>query len=286
MIKKTTVFLLLTISFLYGQSIVQVNLKNGKTANGEFIGTYMEHVHLLVGENINYFKCDDIQSVTKSDYINVFEYDCSKNTVTADILFPPKLNPMTGEWETIIPDVFNPEKRKVLAKEEEKLARQEIYVSKNEEPQKNSTEKEGFSTERNLKNKLERTKNNFKEVINTSVKPAIYREQLEKTKKAFREIINPKTGSTIPNAFYEESKEKPQKKRIKQKLTTYAYEDGTVSFSEDEIRRFIKKEIRKELRKTLPYEIKKHKERTQNKLFQNVLLGCGAWFFFMMLLSF
>ena len=38
-------------------------------------------------------------------------------------------------------------------------------------------------------------------------------------------------------------------------------------------------------RKVLPYEIKKHKETKQNKLFQNVLLGCGAWFIFMIILS-
>ena len=52
--KKTIVFLLLAISFLAGQSIVQVKLKNGTTVKGEFIGTYMEHVHLLRGENIDY----------------------------------------------------------------------------------------------------------------------------------------------------------------------------------------------------------------------------------------
>ena len=139
-IKKTTVFFLLfAISFLSGQSIVQVKLKNGTTVDGEFIGTYMEHVHLLTGENINYFKCDDIQSVTKSGYINLLEYDCSKNTVSADILFPPQLNPMTGEWETIIPDVFNPKKRKVLAKEEEKLAIQKKRASKNKKQQERDT---------------------------------------------------------------------------------------------------------------------------------------------------
>ena len=114
--------------------MVQVKLKNGTTINGEFIGTYMEHVHLLTGENINSLKCEDIQSVTKS-HIYSFDYDCNKNTVSADILFPPQLNPMTGEWETIIPDVFNPKKRKVLAKEEEKLAIQKKRTSKNKEQQ-------------------------------------------------------------------------------------------------------------------------------------------------------
>ena len=161
MIKKTTVFFLLSVSFLSGQSIVQVKLKNGTTVDGEFIGTYMEHIHLLIGENINYFKCDNIQSVTKSGYVEFFKYDCNKNTVSADILFPPQLNPMTGEWETIIPDVFDPKKRKILAKEKEKLSRQEKRSSKDKKPQKKSTEKLNFNIEKNLTDQLEKTKNNF-----------------------------------------------------------------------------------------------------------------------------
>ena len=152
---------------------------------------------------------------------------------------------MTGEWETIIPDVFNPKKRKVLAKKEEKAL----------------------------------TKNNKWETL------AISKEQLEKTKNTFQEIINPKIKSSISGAFYEDTKGEPKKKKIKEKLKPYYYEDGAIGFSEDEIRRFIKKEVRKELRKTLPYEIKKHKEQRQNKLFQNILLGCGAWFLFMIMLS-
>ena len=279
-IKKTTVFLLLAISFLGGQNTVQVKLKNGTTANGEFVGTYMNHVHLLIGENIGYFKCDDIQSVTKS-HIYSFDYDCNKNTVSADILFPPQLNPMTGEWETIIPDVFDPKKRKVLAKEKEKLARIEKQTSKDKKPQENSTKQLSFNADKVLKEQLEKTKNNFQKIINTKVKP------------------------TISNAFYEDGKEKPYQNKTETKekvlssssttdnvssaqkgLTTYYYEDGAMGFSEDEIRRFIKKEVRKELRKALPYEIRKHKEQRQNKLFQNILIGCGAWFLFMMLLSF
>ncbi|MAI86382.1 MAG: hypothetical protein CMF99_04375 [Candidatus Marinimicrobia bacterium] len=307
MVKIFLAICFLAISFLGGQNIVQVKLKNGTTINGEFIGTYMEHVHLLTGENINSFKCEDIQSVTKS-HIYSFDYDCNKNTVSADILFPPQLNPMTGEWETIIPDVFDPKKRKVLAKEKEKLARQEKRSSKDKKPQKKPKEKLNFNIEKNLKDQLEKTKNNFQKAINTSVKPAISKEQLEKTKSSFQEMINPKIKSAISGSFYEDAKEEPSQnktqtnekgfsspssthsvstpqKEIKEKLTTYYYEDGAISLSEDEIRRFIKKEVRKELRKALPYEIRKHKEQNQNKLFQNILLGCGAWFLFMIMLS-
>ena len=234
MVKKFFTMYLLAFSFLAGQSIIQVKLKNGKTIDGEFIGTYMEHIHLLIGENINYFKCDDIQSVTESGYINVFEYDCNKNTVTADILFPPQLNPMTGEWEAIIPDLFDPKKRKLLAKKEiEKLTAAERPSSEYKAGQKNPTEKPNFE----IKNILEK--------------------QIEKTKANQDPVFLPAATS----------------------------DTSTSNLSEDELRRFIKSEVRKEIRKTLPYEIRRHKEQNQNKLLQNVLLGCGAWFLFMIMLS-
>ena len=308
MVKNFFIIYFLAVSFLAGQSMVQVKLKNGTTVGGEFIGTYMDHIHLLADENINYFRCEDIQSVTKSGYVNVFEYDCSKNTVTADILFPPQLNPMTGEWETIMPDVFDPKKRKVLTNREKKLARLEKRASKDKKPQENSIKKPGFDTEKFLEDQLEKTNNNFQKVINTSLKSVISKEQLEKTKNTFQEIINPKTKSAISNTSYENAKEKSYQNKtetnekvfsspstnnnlsaspdeIKEGLVPNPYNNHAMSLSEDEIRRFIKKEVRKELRKTLPYEIRKHKEQRRNKLFQNVLLGCGAWILFMIMIS-
>ena len=287
-IKKTTILLLLAISFLSGQNMIKVKLKNRTTVEGEFIGTYMEHIHLLIGENINYFKCDDIQSVTKN-HIYSFDYDCSKNTVTADILFPPQLNPMTGEWETIIPDLFDSEKRKILAKEEEKerLARQENQASKNKKTQKNLAEKPGFDTEKVLKEQLEKTKNAFQEVVKISedltvpfTSNSLYKNKKEKPYQDKTEP-NEKGGSSSSTT----NSVPRHQKEVKDKLKTYYYEDGTVNLSEDEIRNFIKNEVRKEIRKTLPYEIRKHKEQKQNKLFQNILLGCGAWFLFMIMLS-
>ncbi len=277
---------LLAISFLAGQNMVQVKLKNGSNIGGEFIGTYMQHVHLLTGENINYFKCDDIQSVTKSDDLNIFEYDCSKNTISADILFPPQLNPMTGEWETIIPDIFNPRKRKALAKEEEKLAKLKKRTSEGKKRQENSTKQPDFNTAKALEEQLEKTKNNFQKVMNTKVKPALSTAFNGDAKEELYQNKTQTKGKTFSSPFTTNGVSKKPQKRIKKELTTYHYEDGAISFSEDEIRKLIKKEVRKELRKALPYEIKKHKEQSQGKLFQNILFGCGAWFLFMMLLSF
>ena len=111
--KSVALPLLMAFSFLFGDNNVQVRHGDQQVAQGEFIGTYMNHVHILVGENIYYYSCDDIISITYASeglsYGKGFDYDCSKNTVTADILFPPEFDPMTGEMAQILPDVFNPD---------------------------------------------------------------------------------------------------------------------------------------------------------------------------------
>ena len=97
---------MMTLSLLLGDGTVQIELTNGQEVQGEFIGTYMDHVHVLTGEKLYYYACDDILSIISPE--EEFDYDCSENTVTADILFPPELDPMTGEWAQKLPDVFNP----------------------------------------------------------------------------------------------------------------------------------------------------------------------------------
>jgi hypothetical protein len=120
--KSIVLLLLMTFSFLFGDDNVQVRHGDQQVAQGEFIGTYMNYVHLLAGEKIIYYACDDIisiTSITSTKLIGkVFEYDCSKNTVTADILFPPVFDPMTGEMTQMLPDVFNPDIPKPAAKVE------------------------------------------------------------------------------------------------------------------------------------------------------------------------
>jgi hypothetical protein len=112
----------MAFSFLFGDTNVQIRLENGQKAQGEFLGTYMNHVHILMGDNIYYYACDDIASITNANegysFGNKFKYDCSINTVTADILFPPQLDPMTGEMTQMLPDVFNPDIPKPAVKVE------------------------------------------------------------------------------------------------------------------------------------------------------------------------
>ena len=106
--KYSPLLFVMIFSFLFGDANVQIRLQNGQKVQGEFVGTYMNHVHILVEEKIIYYACDDITSITYSAILR-FDYDCSINTVTADILFPPELDPMTGEWAQMLPDVFNPD---------------------------------------------------------------------------------------------------------------------------------------------------------------------------------
>jgi hypothetical protein len=123
--KYSALLFVIIFSFLFGDANVQIRLQNGQKSKGEFIGTYMNHVHILVEEKIIYYACDDIISITYADggfsYGKGYDYDCSKNTVTADILFPPQLDSMTGEMTQMLPDVFNPDIPKSAAKVEDGL---------------------------------------------------------------------------------------------------------------------------------------------------------------------
>ena len=120
--KYSPLLFVMIFSFLFGDANVQIRLQNGQKSKGEFIGTYMNHVHILIGEKIIYYSCDDIISITyTSEGLSTgkgFNYDCSRNTVTADILFPPQLDPMTGEMTQMLPDIFNPDIPKPDAKAE------------------------------------------------------------------------------------------------------------------------------------------------------------------------
>ena len=217
-------------SFICAQDIIEITLDDGRVVKGEFIGTYMGYVHLLDDDNLRHFNCKDIKIATKFGYVNVFEYDCSKNTVTKDILFPPQLNPMTGEWEVSLPDFLNPEKAMV------------------------STRKKG-GLELDLTNKQKTFKKD-------NATKTLLRQSLE---QKYRDDKVDSEGS-----YTSEIK---------------GNDNLTNNITEQDLRKIIKKEVRKELRRVLPYEIKKHKEKKQFKLFQNILLGCGAWFIFMVMVS-
>ena len=110
MVKPIIMYLILVhtimLSLLLGTNIVQVKLINEQEIQGEFIGIYMNHIHILKDEQLYYYACDKILFISSPK--KNFSYDCSKNTVTANVLFPPEIDPMTGNWVQRIPDLFNP----------------------------------------------------------------------------------------------------------------------------------------------------------------------------------
>lgn len=92
--------------------------KKGIVVSGEYLGTYMNYVHVLVKEKVQHYSCDSVDFITlvklNSQSVENIEYNCNENTLSEEILFPPKINPMTGEWTSNIPDVFNREIQKTL----------------------------------------------------------------------------------------------------------------------------------------------------------------------------
>lgn len=223
MIKKKFLILLLALSLVNAQNMVQLKQKNGREVSGDFIGTYGGYVHLLIDENIKYFNCDDIKWVKQKGYIDILEFDCSENTVTKEILFPPQLNPMTGEWETVLPDAFSEKKMK----KPEKIKNHTLQVAtpKRDVLPIKKTFLKGKQNEMNIKN------------VTSS----------------------PSSETTV--------------KRL------------TFNLTENDLRNLVKKEVKRELRRILPHEIKNHDREKRKKLFQNIFLGCGAWFIFMIMLS-
>jgi len=103
---KWLVFIVFNLSIGLATEVNFFFKEKEKVVRGEFLGTYMNHVHVLVADKIEYFSCESIEGV-KSDSGLPLSYDCNENTLSEEILFPPELDPMTGEWTTNIPDVFN-----------------------------------------------------------------------------------------------------------------------------------------------------------------------------------
>ena len=126
---------LLVLSTLCASDMVKVKLKSGHIGRGEWIGTYSGHVHLLIEENVYYYACNEILSVMvddKTDIEEAFVFDCSENSVSSDILFPPEIDPMTGEWTQNIPDKFNPDIQKEAAEVKTQVVESENSVISHE----------------------------------------------------------------------------------------------------------------------------------------------------------
>lgn len=127
MVRSTwLIFIVFNINMILG-SEVTFKVKGKKEAVvGEFLGTYMNHVHILINNEIEYFSCKDIGALrnTSNNENKMFSFNCGENTISEEILFPPELDPMTGEWIENIPDIFNLAliQNKKLEKKREEIA--------------------------------------------------------------------------------------------------------------------------------------------------------------------
>ena len=100
------VFIIFNLSIGLANEVNFFFKEKEEVVRGEFLGTYMNHIHVLVNDKVEYFSCESIKDVKYNSGVPL-SYNCDENTLSEEILFPPELDPMTGEWTANIPDVFN-----------------------------------------------------------------------------------------------------------------------------------------------------------------------------------
>ena len=103
---KWFIFIIFNLSIVLATEVNFFSKEKREVVRGEFLGTYMNHIHVLVNDKVEYFSCESIKEVKSISGLRL-SYNCDENTLSEEILFPPELDPMTGEWTANIPDVFN-----------------------------------------------------------------------------------------------------------------------------------------------------------------------------------
>ena len=103
---KWFIFIVFNLSIVLATEVSFFFKEKREVVRGEFLGTYMNHIHVLVNDKVEYFSCESIKEVKSISGLRL-SYNCDENTLSEEILFPPELDPMTGEWTANIPDVFN-----------------------------------------------------------------------------------------------------------------------------------------------------------------------------------
>ena len=103
---KWFIFIIFNLSIVLATEVSFFFKEKREVVRGEFLGTYMNHIHVLVNDKVEYFSCESIKEVKSISGLRL-SYNCDENTLSEEILFPPELDPMTGEWTANIPDIFN-----------------------------------------------------------------------------------------------------------------------------------------------------------------------------------
>ena len=165
--------------------------KKGIVVSGEYLGTYMNYVHVLVKEKVQHYSCDSVDFITlvklNSQSVENIEYNCNENTLSEEILFPPKINPMTGEWTSNIPDVFNREIQKT-------------FTLKNKlDPNKSLIVEKSFTEQDTLTGSFKALNNEFGFLTKNEIRLLIRQEMsiIQKEKINIKQKIYPKELSPI-----------------------------------------------------------------------------------------
>lgn len=165
--------------------------KKGIVVSGEYLGTYMNYVHVLVKEKVQHYSCDSVDFITlvklNSQSVENIEYNCNENTLSEEILFPPKINPMTGEWTSNIPDVFNREIQKTLT------------LKNKLDPDKSLIVEKSFTEQDTLTGSFKALNNEFGFLTKNEIRLLIRQEMsiIQKEKINIKQFIYPKELSPI-----------------------------------------------------------------------------------------
>ena len=165
--------------------------KKGIVVSGEYLGTYMNYVHVLVKDKVQHYSCDSVDFITlvklNSQSVENIEYNCNENTLSEEILFPPKINPMTGEWTSNIPDVFNREIQKTLT------------LKNKLDPDKSLIVEKSFTEQDTLTGSFKALNNEFGFLTKNEIRLLIRQEMsiIQKEKINIKQYIYPKELSPI-----------------------------------------------------------------------------------------
>ena len=72
---KWLVFIIFNLSIGLANEVNFFFKEKEEVVRGEFLGTYMNHIHVLVADKIKYFSCESIEDV-KDDSGLPLSYDC------------------------------------------------------------------------------------------------------------------------------------------------------------------------------------------------------------------
>ena len=84
---KWFIFIIFNLSIVLATEVSFFFKEKREVVRGEFLGTYMNHIHVLVNDKVEYFSCESIKEVKSISGLRL-SYNCDENTLSEEILFP------------------------------------------------------------------------------------------------------------------------------------------------------------------------------------------------------